>query len=368
MRQRWAPTRWPRNRRPPLPLGEGAGGEGSVSARKAVGTLRCVMFDLDPSPLDLEVLVLPETTLILVAAVIEPLRAANRVLGRAHFRWTLTTPDGDPAPNKAGVPIPAARAFDPLAARAPLIVTGSYDIARHMTPGLIRRLGRAGRARPMIGGAEAGGWALARAGLLTGRRATTHWEDLEDFTVTFPDIAVEPRRFVIDGNRFTSGGAGPTLDLMLELIRARLGYPLSLEVAKLFTYERSERVDQAPAQNLAQNLALTLARPREPHLARAVTAMEAHLEEPLPITRIARAANVTPRHLQTLFQAHFGTTPYGHYLALRLNRARRMLIETPLPVLEVAERSGFASPASFTRAYRRQHGESPRETRAQARG
>lgn len=316
------------------------------------------MFVPDPFPLEIEVLVLPDTTLILVAAVIEPLRAANRTLGRTQFRWTLTTPDGAPAPNRAGVPIPAARAFDPLASNAPLVVAGSYEIERHMTAGLIRRLGRAGRARPMIGGVEAGAWAVARAGLLTGRRATTHWEDLAEFTATFPDIAVVPQRFVIDGNRFTSGGAGPTLDLMLELLRVRLGYPLSLEVAKLFTYERAERVDQAPA--------LTLARPREPHLARAIAAMEANLEEPWPISRIAEAARVSPRHLQSLFRAHFGTSPYDHYQALRLNRARRLLIETHLPVLEIAERSGFASPASFARAYRRQHGESPRETRTQA--
>jgi transcriptional regulator GlxA family with amidase domain len=153
------------------------------------------------------------------------------------------------------------------------------------------------------------------------------------------------------------------LDLMLELIRVRLGYPLSLEVAKLFTYEQSTenpgRSDQAPA--------LTLARPREPHLARAIEAMEAHLDEPWPITRIARAAGVSARHLQTLFRGNLGASPYGHYQALRLNRARRLLIETRMPALEIAELTGFASPASFSRAYRRQHGESPRETRELAR-
>jgi len=316
------------------------------------------MFVADPSPLEIEVLVLPDATLILVAAVIEPLRAANRVLGRAQFRWTLTTPDGTAAPTRAGIPIPAARAFDPLASAAPLVVVGSYEIARHVTAGLIRRLGRAGRARPMIGAMDAGAWALARAGLLTGRRATTHWEDLEEFTAVFPDIEVVPQRFVIDGNRFTTGGAGPTLDLMLELIRVRLGYPLSLEVAKLFTYEHPGQAGPPPA--------LTLTRPSEPHLARATAAMEAHLDEPWPIGRIARAAGVSARHLQTLFRAHLGISPYAHYQALRLNRARRLLIETRLPALEIAEQTGFAAPASFTRAYRRQHGESPRETRAMA--
>lgn len=318
------------------------------------------MFIPDPAPLDIEVLVIPESTLISVAAVIEPMRAANRVLGRRQFVWAVTTPDGEPAPTHSGIPVPAARPFDPLASAAPLIVIGSFNIATHMTPGLVRRLGRAGRSRPLIGGVEAGAWVMARAGLLTGRQATTHWEDLEDFAAAYPDVATLPRRFVIDGNRFTTGGAGPALDLMLELIRVRLGYPLSLEVAKMFIYEQPGRAEQAPA--------LTLARPREPHLARAVEVMEAHLDEPWPIPRIARAAGVGARHLQTLFRDNLGVTPYGYYLAVRLNRARRMLIETLLPALEIAEQTGFASPASFTRAYRRQHGESPRETRAMALG
>ncbi|MFQ5567337.1 MAG: GlxA family transcriptional regulator [Paracoccaceae bacterium] len=319
-----------------------------------------IMFAPDPAPLEIEVLVIPESTLISAAAVIEPMRAANRVLGRRQFGWTVTTPDGAPAPTHSGIPAPAARPFDPLASAAPLIVIGSFNIATHMTAGLVRRLGRAGRARPMIGGVEAGAWVMARAGLLTGRRATTHWEDLEDFAAAFPDIDVVPRRFVIDGNRFTTGGAGPALDLMLELIRVRLGYPLSLEVARMFIYEQSSRADQAPA--------LTLARPRQPQLARAIEVMEANLSEPQSIPRIARAAGVGARHLQTLFRDNLGVTPYAYYQAVRLNRARRMLIETRLPALEIAEAAGFASPASFARAYRRQHGESPRETRARARG
>lgn len=317
------------------------------------------MFTPDPDPLEIELLVLPETTLIQVAAVIEPMRAANRLLGRTQFRWVITSPDGAPAPTQSGIPIPAARAFDPLASGAPLLVFASYNIDRHATGPLIRRLGRAGRARPVIGGIEGGAWAVARAGLLTGRRATTHWEDLDAFATAFPDIHVEPARFVIDGNRFTTGGAGPALDLMLTLIRRRLGYPLALEVAKAFIYEPSGREDQAPA--------LALARSRNPVLAAALAEMEARLDAPVPVERIARAAGVSARHLQTLFHRHLGVAPHAHYLALRLNHARRLLIETGIPAVEIAGAVGFASAAAFARAYRRMHGEAPSETRRAAR-
>src|SRR3546814_2575745 len=97
-------------------------------------------------------------------------------------------------------------------------------------------------------GVEAGGWLLARAGLLDGRAATTHWEDLEDFAARFPEIAVRPDRFVVDGRTFTSGGASPTFDLMLHLIRSRFGYPLALEVASVFVS------DEAHAATAAQPL------------------------------------------------------------------------------------------------------------------
>src|SRR5690349_13523407 len=81
----------------------------------------------------------------------------------------------------------------------------------------------AARSARAVGGVEAGTWLLARAGLLEGRTATTHWEDMEDFSAAFPGVDVRPDRYIIDGPVFTTGGASPTFDLMLALVRARLG-------------------------------------------------------------------------------------------------------------------------------------------------
>src|SRR3546814_19532708 len=95
-------------------------------------------------------------------------------------------------------------------------------------------------------GVEAGSWLLARAGLLDGRAATTHWEDLEDFAARFPEVAVRPDRFVIDGRRFTSRGASPTFDLLLHLIRSRFGYPPALEAASVFVYADAHAATDPP--------------------------------------------------------------------------------------------------------------------------
>lgn len=310
------------------------------------------MFGPAGAPPTLEILVLPETTLILLASVIEPLRAANRLLGRAQYEWRITTPGGDAAMTATRIPIPSEGAFAPEGA-LPLVVLASYNAEAHATPALVRALARAGRARPAVGAAESGVLALARAGLLDGRRAAAHAEDIEDIAARFPAVRMVPDRWVIDGPRFTASGASPAFELMLELVRRREGLPLALAITRLFGFGSGGPL----APDLARRVAET------PAVAAAIRAMEAHAGDPLPVERIARLAGVSARHLRTLFRQVLGVTPQDFDRTLRLNRARQMLAETRRPVLEIAAATGFTSPAAFARAYRRAHGESPTGTR-----
>ncbi|MBY8976019.1 GlxA family transcriptional regulator [Rhodobacteraceae bacterium NNCM2] len=315
------------------------------------------MFEPDPSELELEVLVAPETTLILYAAIVEPLRAANRVMGRRLYSWRVTSFDGAEVATASGVPIPVAGAFDP-SGRQPLLVAGSYNIGRYAGRGIVSRLARAARPGRTIGGIEAGGWLLGHAGLLNGYRATTHWEDIDAFTTRFPDVEVTGRRFVRDRTRLTTAGSAPTIDLMLELIRFRQGDARAMDVARLLNYEPG--VSSAVQGEGRVGL-------RDAQVARAATLMDRNLEEPLSIRTIARQAGLSTRQLQSRFNAALGMGPQAHYLGLRIGEARRLLIETRMPVLEIAAATGFSSPAGFARAYRRLNGESPSETRRQSR-
>ncbi len=313
------------------------------------------MFSPDDSPLEIEVLLMPEATLIALSSVIEPLRAANRQLGRRAYRWRIVSADGQPVRTASEVAVPVTGMFDP-SGTVPLVVIASYAV-ESTDPALVRRLARA-QSRSAIGGVEAGVWLLARAGLLNGRRATTHPEDLDEFAARFPAVETVPDRFVVDGPRFTAAAASPALDLMLELVRLRQGLPLAIEIAKLFGFDR--------ASPMAPRIGRVVS--RTPPLDRAIREMDANLEDPLPVAAIARAARVSARHLQTLFRTRLGVTPYAFYQTLRLNRARQMLAETRMPALEIAAATGFTSPAAFSRAYRKQHGESPSETRARVNG
>lgn len=305
-----------------------------------------------------DILVLPETNLILVASVIEPMRAANRIAGRPLYDWTVYSPDGKPIETKSGIPIPVSGAFRPQRETSPLFILSSYNWQRSATSQLKMVLSQTARHRELMAGIESGSWLLAETSLLDNFKATTHWEDFEDFTTSYPQVTMVRERFVIDGKRITTGGSLPTLDLMLELIRRAHGYSLALEVSRLFIYEQ-----ERTRGDLLQMPAIGNMRILDPRVGAAVKLMEETVEAPLTLARLARRIGVSTRHLQDLFRDTMGVAPHEHYLALRLNAARRKVIETRLEFADIAAISGFNSSSSFSRSYRAHYRESPSETR-----
>ncbi len=305
-----------------------------------------------------DILVLPETNLILVASVIEPMRAANRIAGRPLYDWTIFSPDGAPIETKSGIPIPVSGAFRPQRETSPLFILSSYNWERSATSQLKMLLSQTARHRELMAGIESGSWLLAETSLLDNFKATTHWEDFEDFTASYPQVTMVRERFVIDGKRITTGGSLPTLDLMLELIRRAHGYSLALEVSRLFIYEQ-----ERTRGDLLQMPAIGNMRILDPRVGAAVKLMEETVEAPLTLARLARRIGVSTRHLQDLFRDTMGVAPHEHYLALRLNAARRKVIETRMEFADIAAISGFNSSSSFSRSYRAHYRESPSETR-----
>jgi len=312
------------------------------------------IFRPDRSPLRLTFLVLPGSSIMCVASAIDPLRAANRVTGEKPFDWTIVSTDGTPPVTTCGLPVAVSGAFDPDMRTDAFVVIGGFGTRRQPPPALLAGLRRAARGARALGSVEAGTWLLGHAGLLEGRTVTTHWEDLEDFAARFPGAEVRPDRYVIDGPVFTTGGAAPTFDLMLHLVRSRLGMAVALDVASVFIY------DQAKAATEAQPL-VSLGRLDgfDPRLAQAVRLMEAHLDRPLTTAAIARRIGVTTRTLEKKFAGAIGETPGAYYLRLRLNAARRLVLDTAVPMAEVAARTGFSSGAAFSRAFAKAFGMAP---------
>lgn len=319
------------------------------------------IFSASEEPLDIAVLVLPRASILEVASVLDPLRNANRHLGRAGFRWRVVSPDGAAVPLTCGIELPA---LGPLAAAQGadvLIVVAGYNQSETATRPLIAGLRRMAPRFRAIGGVDAGPWVLARAGLLDGHRATVHWEDLEDFATAHPRVDVVPDRFVLSRHRFTAGGAAPAADLMLHLIGARCGAAVAGQVAASFQYEA--QTDGTRPQRPGM---LPLA--HDPRLAAALAMMNAHLEDPLPLAVIAQAQGLGLRRMEQLFHAGLGQGPAAAYLDLRLQTARRMITDTRHSLREVALRCGFVDPTGFSRAFRRRFGLPPRALRTAGAG
>lgn len=301
------------------------------------------------------VLVLDECNTLSFASAVDPMRAANRLADRPAFDWDYVTATPEPAVLTSALQVPGI----PLARLQScdlMIVVAGFQLARHATPSLLAGLRRIAGTGATMAGIDGGPWLLAEAGLLDGHLATTHWEDLENFATRFPEVDVRTDRFAVSGNRLTSGGAIPAVEMMLHIIAARHGASFAARVAGLFLY------DGAPDPGKPQS------RTGAPHRHTALTAkansmMQASLDDPLPLAFIADRLGTSPRTLQQQFRLRLNTTPQDHYLQLRLAEARRLVTDTDMPLMDVALATGFASQSSFARAFRTAHGQSARDLR-----
>ena len=318
-------------------------------------------FKASEASLSICILLLPGSSMMSLASTLDPLRAANRVSGRSLFEWKLVSFDGKPATLTCDIPIPVESALSTEESGDLFLVVAGFNQDLLAGRAELRKLRQLAPRFSMIGGVEAGSWILARAGLLDGRHATTHWEDLEDFMLKFPQVHVSPERYVIDPPVLTTGGASPTFSLMLRLIRSRYGYPLALEVASAFIHD--DRVSDSDVQSLVPQGSLTRI---EPRLAEAIREMEKTLEAPLSIREIAASARISIRMLEHLFRQTLQTTPAAFYRRLRLHSARRLVVDTRLNLQDIAIRTGFSSSAAFSRTFKQYYQQTPGECRRQA--
>ena len=303
-------------------------------------------------------LVLPESSLMCVASVLEPMRAANRVAGKLLYEWKVVSFGGVSVPLTCDIPLPVDRAFDDRLRGDWLFIIGGFNQKHHVTSSQLGVVRKTASRFKKLAGIEAGSWVLARAGLLDGYAATTHWEDFEAFTDAFPEVDVQLDRFVIDRDRMTCGGASPAFDMMLHQIRERDGPAVSIEAASVFIYDEAHsQFEEQPLVSLGR-----VAR-KERRLEEAVRLMEKFVEQPLPVAAIAKRMGISSSTLEAIFKRNLGMTPGRFYLNLRLKAANRLVIDTDLSLQEIAVRSGFNSLSAFSRAYTNSFGRSARHTR-----
>lgn len=287
-----------------------------------------------------------------LANTVEPLRAANELALARLYDWRYLTLDGVPVTSSSGLLVePDAALRDGIGGDC-LFLLPSYGFRELATPICLAALRSASSRYEILAGLDTGSWLLAEAGLLTNRRATVHWHELDGFAERFPDVDVERERFVIDGDRITCGGAMAAFDLVSQLIATHHGEALRLEVGLMFMHEGT----------VGRGAGLPVV-PRSGAIQRSIALMRENLEEPLSVVALAQRVGQTQRRLEQGFRRELGATPRTVYRRLRLLSARKMVGETDLPVAEIAVRCGYANPGAMTRAFAAEFGLTPRTIR-----
>lgn len=310
-----------------------------------------------PTPRRFIFLLLDRFTMLPFAAALDALRLANKMAGVAIYDWRLVGSEGGFATCSNGSQIRLDAGFgDDLGITRDdaVIVCGGDAITAQATRPVLAWLRRQGRTGAVLGAVCTGAYVLARAGLLDGRRATIHWENHDSFTETFPEVDLHRQVFVDDGARLTAGGGTSSIDMMLHVIGQAQGPDLAAQIADqmLHTGIRTGRDHQR--LSIATRIGI-----RHPRLAAVVARIEANLENPISPSQLALDAGMSTRQLERLFMRYLNRSPKRYYVEARLARARQLLLNTDLPLIEIAIACGFASSSHFSKCYRERYGTSP---------
>ncbi|WP_010139583.1 GlxA family transcriptional regulator [Oceanicola sp. S124] len=299
-------------------------------------------------------ILLDKFTMLSFASALECLRIANRMAGEDIYAWSLHSEDGEPVTCSGGVTFAVDGPLGEVGRDDTVMLCGGIAVQETATRRMLAWLRREARKGASFGGLCTAAHVLARAGLLDGKRATIHWENHDSFIEDFEEVTLTKSVFVVDGNRMTTAGGTSSIDLMLKLIADHQGEDLANAVADQLIYS-SIRTDQ-DTQRLSVPTRIGV---RHPKLSQVIQMMEVNIEEPISPAILAKDVGMSTRQLERLFRRYLSRSPKRYYMELRLSKARNLLMQTDMSVINVALSCGFASPSHFSKCYRAQYQTTP---------
>jgi AraC family transcriptional regulator, carnitine catabolism transcriptional activator len=310
------------------------------------------------TPLDVAFLLIRRFSMISLYGALEPLRVANRFAGN-KFSWRFISASGDPVSASNDIPISVSGGLKDLGRPTMLVVCASYEPEQGITKPVMSAIRKQASQKTLIAGIDTGPFAMARAGVLDGYRATCHWESLPGFRESFPNVNTVQSLYEIDRDRLTCAGGSTSIDLMLEWIKQQLGRDIATTVAdQLVHFRFGDQRGEArvpPAARYGTTDARVLS---------CINLMEEQLEEPLHVEAVAEHVGLSVRQLERLFAHAINRRPMGFYLQLRLERSERLINYSNMSLREVALATGFSSLPLFSRSFKKHFGKSPSDWRA----
>ncbi len=297
---------------------------------------------------------LDKFSMLSFASALDSLRIANRMADKDLYAWQLVGEGGDTVSCSAGTTFNLDDDLSDLQRDDVVLVCGGVDVQRATTKKILNWLRREARKGIRVGGLCTGAYTLAKAGLLEGKRATIHWENADSFAEEFENVELTKSVFLIDGSRMTTAGGTSSIDLLLKLIADDFGEELANAVADQMIYS-SIRTDQ-DTQRLSTPTRIGV---RHPKLSQVIQMMEKNIEEPISPSILAKDVGMSTRQLERLFRRYLNRSPKRYYMELRLQKARNLLMQTDMSVINVALACGFASPSHFSKCYRAHYNTTP---------
>jgi transcriptional regulator GlxA family with amidase domain len=294
---------------------------------------------------------------VMTCAVITAFELANREIDEPIYEVRLLSETGGSIRASSGISVATDRFgranFDTL------ITGGGIEPP---TPGLIKFLRRAFAQCRRVAAICTGAFILAEAGLLDGRRASTHWKRARELQSRFPTVKVEEDRiFIVDGPVWTSAGMTAGIDLALAMIENDLGAHVARAVAKhLVVYHRR-------TGGQSQFSALLELEPKSDRIQSALAYAKRNLDKPLTVRQLANSAHLSPRQFSRAFRCETGQSPAKAVESLRVEAARLMLEQGRHPIEVIARQTGFADRDRMRRAFLRAFGQPPQVIRRNAR-
>jgi transcriptional regulator GlxA family with amidase domain len=293
----------------------------------------------------------------------EVLGITNDVLGRTAYEIELVGPIAPSVQTARGFILGGLRPLPKNPKRFPdiVIVAGAPmksppEVDEQIVPWLKRYHTRI----PTVVSICTGAFVLGKAGILDGRRATTHWLHLKELRARFPAVeVVDEGIFVKDRGVWTSAGATAGIDLALALVEEEHGHQVAMKVARLLVLFLRRSGNQSQFSS-----ALQRQEKEPPKLCDVSTFVLEHIDEPLPVERVAQGVGMSPRTLSRWCREHLNESPAELVRRLRLEEARRLLEETTLPLKDITTRTGLGDQSTMWRVFTSSLGVTPAEYRA----
>lgn len=292
------------------------------------------------------------------SAVVEPLRAANLIAKKKLYDIDYYAPINNYSRSSSGAIIESTRALDDMSHLDILFIVagmGSTSYNNKEISKLLRHLAKQGVA---IGGVSGGPVILAKAGILKNHRFTIHWEHAAEMAELFPELVIEKTLYVKDRDRYTCAGGVAPLDMMNAIITEHHGNDFAQKVSDWFIHTEIRSSASPQRSGLSE---------RYPNATQAmilaIEAMRNHIADPLDLEQLGILSGISVRQLNRLFSDRMDIGTMDFYRELRLETARKLLKQSSMKIIDIAQAAGFVSAAHFSSAFNKQFGQTPSSLR-----